>query len=196
MSHSNKLSRTLVRIAAASLILFSVPSLADQPDNRSRWLPTSWFAQAGAGDEDTSAYAIGAAWDWNWSRDYRIGRVTGYTEVAVGRWQTNNNDSLDGERWFTQFGATPVLRLFPSALDGRWFGEIGVGANYITPIYHAGSKHFSTEFNFGDHIALGRILDNERRASLAVRFQHFSNASIEEPNPGENFTQLRYSYRF
>lgn len=30
----------------------------------------------------------------------------------------------------------------------------------------------------------------------ALRLQHFSNASIRHPNPGENFVQLRYARRF
>ena len=74
--------------------------------------------------------------------------------------------------------------------------RVGIGANYISPIYRTESKRFSTAFNFGDHAAVGRILGDHRQASVALRLQHFSNGGIDEPNPGENFTQLRYSYQF
>lgn len=64
------------------------------------------------------------------------------------------------------------------------------------PLFRAGLKQFSTEFNFGDHIAIGREFGERSRHALAVRIEHFSNAGINHPNPGENFLQLRYSYRF
>jgi lipid A 3-O-deacylase len=77
----------------------------------------------------------------------------------------------------------------------HWFSEIGVGANYIVPLYRTGHKLFSTEFNFGDHIGVGYQFGGRRQHALMVRLQHFSNAGIEHPNPGENFVQLRYSRR-
>lgn len=182
-------------LAVTGLALASASVTAAPHREQNRWAPSSFFLQLGTGDEKTDAYSLGATWDWHWARTTRFGQMTGYTEGTIGRWQTDNVGST-GTRWFTQFGATPVLRLYPAKLDGRWFSEIGIGANYITPVYHAGSKNFSTEFNFGDHIAIGRILDNARLSSIALRFQHFSNGGIDEPNPGENFTQLRYSVRF
>jgi lipid A 3-O-deacylase len=158
-------------------------------------LPDAVFMQAGQAEKNTDAYTVGATWNWNWSRQYRFGLVTGYTEAAVGRW--NTHDVVSGEgHWFTQVGITPVLRLFPPSTTNRWFGEIGIGANYIAPIWRAEGKRFSTEFNFGDHLAFGRILGERREGSIALRIQHFSNGGIDAPNPGLNFAQLRYSYQF
>jgi hypothetical protein len=195
MSHPPK--RSIAGLTFVLLILVSSVA-SSAPRNRerqSRWVPSTLFAQAGSGDTDTYAYTVGATWDWNWQRQLSIGRLTGYTEVAIGRWQ-HEIAANDDSQWFTQVGATPVLRLFPMAGDGRWFTEIGIGANYIAPLYLTDRKHFSTKFNFGDHAAVGRILDNEQRSSIALRYQHFSNAGIDSPNPGENFTQLRFSYQF
>jgi hypothetical protein len=191
------LKRGLTGLTVLLMIAVSSNALAAprERERQSRWVPTSFFAQWGSGDTDTYAYTVGATWDWNWQRQVSIGRLVGYTEVAVGRWQHDIRGDSD-RQWFTQVGATPVLRLFPNAGDGRWFTEIGIGANYIAPLYLTDRKHFSTKFNFGDHAAIGRILDNEQRASISLRYQHFSNAGIDSPNPGENFTQLRYSYRF
>jgi hypothetical protein len=197
MSRPNK--RSFTGLTFVLLILVSGLAFGAQRDrNRerpSRWVPSSFFVQGGSGDTDTYAYTVGAAWDWNWQRQLKIGRLTGYTEVAVGRWK-HDVAAIDDSQWFTQVGATPVLRLFPLAGDGRWFTEIGIGANYIAPLYLTDRKHFSTKFNFGDHAAVGRILDNEQRSSVSLRYQHFSNAGIDSPNPGENFTQLRFSYQF
>jgi hypothetical protein len=195
MSRPNKRSLTGLTFVLFILVTGAAFGASRQHDRDSRWAPSSFFVQAGSGDTDTFAYTVGAAWNWNWQRQLRIGRLTGYTEVAVGRWK-HDVTAVDDSQWFTQVGATPVLRLFPRAGDGRWFTEIGIGANYIAPLYFTDRKHFSTKFNFGDHAAIGRILDNEQRSSVALRYQHFSNAGIDSPNPGENFTQLRFSYQF
>jgi lipid A 3-O-deacylase len=178
------------------LLLASTSALAATPRHPERrpWVPDTVFAQVGAAEKATSAYTVGATWNWNWNRRYRFGLVTGYTEATVGRWETE--DPGAGSNWFTQVGITPVLRLYPPIGDNRWFAEVGIGANYISPAYQTEGKRFSTEFNFGDHAAFGRILGDHRQASVALRIQHFSNGGIDAPNPGENFAQLRYSYQF
>jgi hypothetical protein len=51
-------------------------------------------------------------------------------------------------------------------------------------------KRFSTAFNFGDHIGIGY---RTGRGEWSLRLQHFSNAGIDTPNPGEDFVQLRWS---
>jgi hypothetical protein len=188
-------------LALALLALLSTnlaTARAPRDFDRSRWRPTALFAQAGAVDEHTDGYAVGATWNWRWNRQYRLGLLTGYTEVTVGRWNTDN-PIPHGPSWFTQVGVTPVLRLYPEFAGSsghRWFTELGVGANYITPLYHTESKTFSTEFNFGDHIAFGRVMGLHRQATVALRLQHFSNGGIDAPNPGENFAQLRYAYAY
>ena len=161
-------------------------------------MPSMVFMQAGAVDTHTDAYAVGASWDWHWGRQYRFGLLTGYTEATIGRWHTDQ-PIPHGSSWFTQVGVTPVLRLFPEFSgngEHRWFTELGVGANYITPLYHTRSKTFSTEFNFGDHVPFGRVMGLRRQASVALRLQHFSNGGIDAPNPGENFAQLRWTYAY
>jgi|SRR5690349_9945190 lipid A 3-O-deacylase len=178
------------------LLLASGSALAAprHPD-RHFWKPDTYFAQVGAAEKATSAYTVGATWNWNWNRQFRFGLVTGYTEATVGRWETEIQGGQE-TNWFTQVGVTPVLRLFPPIGDNRWFAEVGIGANYISPAYQTDGKRFSTEFNFGDHAAFGRILGDHGQASVALRIQHFSNGGIDAPNPGENFAQLRYSHQF
>src|SRR5438045_2125953 len=141
--------RPLAGLTAALLLLASSSAFAERREieRPSRMIPSSFFTQAGSGDADTYAYTVGATWDWNWQRQLCYGRLTGYTEVAVGRWQHDRVDTNDSQ-WFTQVGATPVLRLYPAMGDGRWFTEIGIGANYIAPLYFTDRKHFSTKFNF------------------------------------------------
>jgi hypothetical protein len=157
-------------------------------------LPTWAFAQVGVGDQKTLAYVAGVRWDAPWQWRTRYGTLTGYFEAGFGRWATESRP-LHSAAWPTQISLTPVLRLQRDP-SSPWFGELGVGVNYIVPIFHSGTKRFSTEFNFGDHIAVGRRFGAQQRYELALRFEHFSNAGIAHPNPGENFGQLRISVHF
>jgi lipid A 3-O-deacylase len=156
--------------------------------------PASVFGQVGLGDQQTQAYLVGATWDWNRSYRFGPGAVSAYFEGAFGRW-TTRDDGVRSTAWPTQISVTPVLRFRPSGSLSPWFAELGVGANYIVPVFDSGRKRFSTEFNFGDHVAIGRDFGPHQREELAVRVEHFSNAGIEHPNPGENFVQVRYAYR-
>jgi lipid A 3-O-deacylase len=98
--------------------------------------------------------------------------------------------------WITQLGVTPVLRWSMSASPSTWFAEAGIGANVLLPVYRSSDKSFSTAFNVGDHLAVGRAFGASGRHELALRVQHFSKAGIKHPNPGENFVQLRHSWRY
>jgi lipid A 3-O-deacylase len=179
---------SLSSIAALAFIAAS-PSFAAEPMLRP---PSSMFVQGGSGKHVDSA-AFGLTWDWRWERETGVGIVTGYTELDVARWRTRDRAVDEG---FTRFGVTPVLRLYPSSIGQGWFAEAGVGANWISPRYHNDTKVFSTTFNFGDRIAVGRRFGPNNSQEVSVGYEHYSNAGITKPNPGENFVQLRYAYRF
>lgn len=157
--------------------------------------PSSGFVQAGEAHH-TRMLIAGATWDWNWHRDFSFARLSGYWEASFGRWNSDVGPQGGGSAWVTQLGVTPVLRLYPASWGGRWFLEGGIGANVLLPIYQNKSKRFSTAFNFGDHLAIGRQFGDGARHEVALRLQHFSNGGIKHPNPGENFVQIRYSRRF
>jgi lipid A 3-O-deacylase len=185
--------RTLL-VALLSLSLVVLRAHAGQLD-LGALQPSGLFIQAGIGDQSTRAYIAGATWDWRWRRHYSALTASGYFEADVGRWSTDDH-GVNRSTWATQIGVTPVIRLQPTGSADHWFAEIGVGANYIVPLYQTHHKRFSTEFNFGDHLGIGRQFGGHRQHELMLRMQHFSNAGIAQPNPGENFFQLRYARRF
>jgi lipid A 3-O-deacylase len=173
-----------------AMLASSVTAAAAQTANAASLAPASVFTQAGFGDQRTQAYVVGATWDLPWRRDFSMGTLGVYGEVAVGRWHTDGRN--DSTAWPTQISLTPTLRLYPASAP-EWFVEAGVGGTYIVPLFKTGHKHFSTEFNFDDHMAVGRHFGH---SEIALRFEHFSNAGISHPNPGQNFVQVRYAYRF
>jgi lipid A 3-O-deacylase len=158
--------------------------------------PDRVFAQVGTGDDDTRMYIAGVTYDWSWRRPLWNGVVTGYWEGSFGRWTSDLPNGMRSSAWITQLGLTPVLRWSMSESPSTWFAEAGIGANVLLPVYRSSDKSFSTAFNFGDHLAVGRTFGEAGRHELALRVQHFSNAGIKHPNPGENFVQLRYSLRY
>lgn len=170
-------------MSLASLLLACVAA----PAALAQDAPTrSWFVQGGVAERSESVN-VGLTRDWRWRKAYDIGTLTGYWEGTLGRWR------VDGQRDSTVIGLTPVLRLHPHRWSPGWFVEAGIGLNVITPLYDNGKDRFSTAFQFGDHLAVGKRFGAARQHEWALRIQHYSNARIKQPNPGENFLQLRYS---
>lgn len=182
--------RTCMVVGLAALSLTAFSAQAESPLNAP--LVSSTFVQAGFA-RDARAYVVGASWDWRWRKPLRWGEATGYWESSIGQWRTRHAPEGDHSALVTQIGITPVLRWSPAGTTTGLFLELGIGANVLFPIYETDHKRFSTAFNFGDHLAVGH---RWQQHELSLRLQHFSNAGIKHPNPGENFVQLRYAVRY
>ena len=156
--------------------------------------PSGAFLQVGTTGH-THEGSAGVTWDWGDEWSAGRGRLTGLWEISVSRW---SYPALDGRQaaWLGKFGVTPVFRYTPDAGTSAWFMEGGVGGNLTTTIYETERKRFSTRFNFGSHVGVGFEFGPGHQHELTLRAEHFSNAGIRHPNPGENFVQLRYAYHF
>lgn len=181
-----------VRLLALGLVAVVQAGLVHGDDevgaSRSARVPAALFAQYGRAT-DTSSFTLGAHWHFSRGHwDLGCGLLTSHGEVELGRWQA---DDTRGHAYSTQIGFTPALRYWPAGTMTGWFVEGGIGANVISPHYHTAHKRFSTTFNFGDHLAVGYRPKSLQSWEWSLRFQHFSNADIEKPNPGADFVQLR-----
>ena len=163
-------------------------------DAQAAFAPTSAFLQAGT-TGNTHGFTAGVTWDW--AREWSLagGRVTGYWEASVSEWSYLAAEARR-TAWLGQVGLIPVFRYRPAGGASHWFFEAGVGLTLTTSLYETDRKRFSTSFNFGDHIAVGRNFGQRSEHELSLRLQHFSNGGIKHPNPGEDFIQLRYAYLF
>ena len=134
--------------------------------------------------------------NWNWGREFRVGsaHITGYWEASASQWSYPVAD-VRRTAGLVQLGLIPVFRWSPSAGASPWFAEAGIGATLTTVAYQTDRKRFSTRFNFGDHLAVGRSFGASRAHELSLRLEHFSNGGLKQPNPGENFVQIRYLYK-
>ena len=148
-----------------------------------------------AGAADVKRYGATATIDWGakWLQTEHW-FLSGYWEGGVNFWDSNpgttGNDSL------VDVSVMPVLRWQRAADNGfAPFLELGVGAHGFTET-KIENKDFDIAFAFGSHIGGGIRLGDQGRYEFLYRFQHLSNASLGDRNPGINFHLFQFGYRF
>lgn len=124
---------------------------------------------------------------WSWQRHGGPSRLELTGELGVAYWSAKHSRQ-SASAW--QLNAVPMFRYWPGGAS-RCFVEAGIGATLLNRTHFAGDS-FSTAFQFGDHLGAGYQLTPSQRVSL--RFSHFSNAAIKQPNPGLNSVQMVYAY--
>ena len=183
----NTRSLSLAAVAALGLAGAALPAAAI--DRVAFEIGTS------AGDANVDRYGANLAWDWgvewfktgNWA-------LTGYWEVGVNAWdadpgRTGTETLVDGH-------ITPVFRWQRDVSTPLpLFLEFGVGAHGHSES-EIEDKDFDVPFSFGSHIGGGLRFGEGGRYELMYRFQHLSNASIGDKNPGINFHLINIGYRF
>ena len=179
----------------ASRLLMALCVGASVPHSEAAFIasPSAAFAQIGAAD---STFGATVGFNWFWAQPIKLGplNLRGYWEASLSEW-SYPTESERRTAGLVQLGLIPVLRWQADGGASPWFAEAGIGATLTTVVYQTERKRFSTRFNFGDHLAVGRSFGPTRAHELSVRLEHFSNAGIKQPNPGENFFQLRYSFK-
>lgn len=154
--------------------------------------PSGFFAQFGAAHEVTTGTA-GVI--WSLGGDSLRQPWSLYLEASASRWQSRSGYASD-HGVLAQVAIIPVLRYRFDKGGSPWFVQGGVGATVTSSVYRSTDKHFSTAFNFGDHLGVGYAFGAARNEEITLRAEHFSNAGIKHPNPGQNFAELRYTHYF
>lgn len=178
MNHRFPRARLLAIACAAPLLVHAAG-----------WTPDGMFTEGGVAPSSSHNVTAGAMWTWDWRARFGNAEASALTEVYVSRW------SARGEV-VTQAALVPLLRLRLDGGRSPWFMEGGIGVSMMDNFYRNHGKEFSTRFNFVDVFGVGRSLGADRRRELSVRVAHISNAKLKQPNPGENFLQLRYAVKF
>lgn len=150
--------------------------------------------EAGVGEKVQMARA-GVQWNWEnrwWqSNGTHIG---GYWDATLAQWRgTRFQNRQDAHQNITSIGITPVFRYQNDGLKG-FYAEAGIGAHLLSELYDNDGRRLSTAFQFGDHLGIGYVFRN--KMDLGVKYQHFSNGSIKQPNNGVNFVVVRLSHQF
>lgn len=175
--------------ALKQLAVLAFASLAPLAALAAGWAPDGVFAEAGFAPSRSRSVTAGALWQWDWQGHLGNAQATAATEAYLSRWHARDDT-------VTQLGLVPLVRLRLDHGRSPWFMEGGIGVTLMDDLYRNHGKRFSTRFNFVDVFAVGRSLGPDRRHELSLRLSHISNADIKQPNPGENFLQLRYAALF
>ncbi|RST52349.1 acyloxyacyl hydrolase [Variovorax sp. DXTD-1] len=142
----------------------------------------------------TNPATVGVTLPWSLRQPVHEGALTSYWDLFISQWHAPALG--DGSRNYTQIGAIYTWHYRFGAGSSPWFAEGGVGATVMDHLYKTPDRTFSTAFQFTEVLGVGRSFGENGRHELTLRLQHFSNAGIKKPNPGENFVRLRYTYHF
>ena len=137
--------------------------------------------------------ALQKNWDAQWfaSNGRHLG---GYWDVSAAYWRGTSYRNVPGQHQnLAVIGFTPVVRYQRDDKLG-WYAEAGVGATLFSELYNNDGHQLSTAFQFGDHLGIGYVTPN--KWDLALKFRHYSNASIKRPNSGANFVVVSARYAF
>lgn len=142
----------------------------------------------------TNSATVGVTLPWSLRQPVHEGALTSYWDLFISQWHAPALG--DGSRNYTQIGAIYTWRYRFGSGSSPWFAEGGVGGTVMDHLYKTPDRTFSTAFQFTEVLGVGRSFGENGRHELTLRLQHFSNAGIKKPNPGENFVRLRYTYHF
>lgn len=123
---------------------------------------------------------------WYWSRSW---------EGNLSYWYLYKN--LRGEEKLLEAGITPNFRL---EREHQWgwghpYLEAGLGIHLLSK-KHISTRNLGSTLQFGTHVGFGTRFGSHEQYDLAWRIEHLSNAGIREPNPGINFSMVRFGYHW
>ncbi|PLZ02536.1 acyloxyacyl hydrolase [Burkholderia sp. WAC0059] len=150
---------------------------------------------AGTADHDVKKLDIGGVWDPGLSWWHFLGfHFTVVGEAHVAYWDLEERGSVHPDIW--EFGATPVFRIIKDAGWIRPYFEAGVGLRLLSHVRETTDRTMSSSFQFADMVGVGAQFGDHQNYAAGFRFQHLSNAGLERPNPGINFSEIYLQYNF
>lgn len=182
-----------MRKSPPALIAFAAAALCGSAPTHAIELHGGSF-EAGSGN-DTRMFRVGLQRDfrrtWFQSGGHHLGA---YWDLTVAAWRGDAHHARPGEKQnLFDLGLTPVFRYRRNDRLG-WYGEAGIGIHHLSQYYDNNGDQLSTRFQFGDHLGLGYVFANG--LDLGLKFQHFSNGGVKEPNGGVNFVIVKAGFRF
>lgn len=177
--------------ALALIVALSTWPLAQAWSN-----PLGLALEAGEGNHtDIARISVSRDWGVNWTTE-RLPSLSfgGFWDLSAGRWNPHANSGENHE--VNDISITPVWCIYPRNMSGSIipFAEAAVGFHYLSHHDIYNGRQMSTHFQFGDHVGAGVAFGDQHQWEALARFQHLSNAGIQNPNPGINFLELRLAY--
>jgi hypothetical protein len=151
--------------------------------------------EVGTGHENVKMVRLNA-WLRQWERapNGRKFATQIHWELGLAGWRAPEENG--GDRQLIDVSATPVLWLSPAAAAAMQpYGEVGIGVHALSE-HRIGERELATPYHFGSLIGAGMRWGPQRRYHAGIRVQHLSNAGVESPNPGINFTTITLGVQY
>jgi len=190
-----KLSSSFQALLLASAVCAPLVAAADTPSDRITGAYVD-LGRAPHGADSSNSLTLGVAVPYALTESMRSGALSFYGDYFLSVWNAPLPRDQGGWHNYYQIGAIGTFRWRFAGGDSPWYTEAGIGVTQMNDIYHTPDREFSTRFQFTEALGVGYSFGAERRQEVSLRFQHFSNADIKTPNPGENWFRVRYLYRF
>ncbi|MEH6493764.1 acyloxyacyl hydrolase [Halopseudomonas sp.] len=144
--------------------------------------------EAGHTNESTDAYRLAAQFEFAstlWRSDGGAVALNGYWDAGYTYWNDLDTQSVS---------LTPMFRLQFGPENGGVtpFVEAGIGAALFSESNLDDRRDLGSNFQFEDRVGAG--LRFASGSELGVRYYHYSNAGIEQPNQGINKAALYYRF--
>jgi lipid A 3-O-deacylase len=138
--------------------------------------------------DDMAIYRLGVRRDSEYKFfENPTGRLSGYYEASLGCWSKRSEQVFVG-------AISPVFVYYVG--DPTWlvqpYIEAGIGVACISD-KNVGSRNLSTVFQFEDRVGVGVKI---KYVDVSVRYMHYSNASISDPNDGMDIFIATIGYCF
>ncbi|WP_319380125.1 acyloxyacyl hydrolase [Thiomicrorhabdus sp.] len=116
--------------------------------------------------------------------------LKGRWDLSVHHWHSDSQGVRNDSGYI--IGLTPIFQYRLNSDEISPYIEMGAGPHLLDNIYIE-DEDKSTQLQFGDHLGIGF---NAGPVEVGYRYIHISNANIELPNPGTDFHNLHFAYRF
>jgi lipid A 3-O-deacylase len=120
----------------------------------------------------------------------KVGYLSGYHEISLNCWK-HEKESIKQAAYspvFTYVFAGMIKSICP-------YLEGGIGIGLLSEKTISG-RDLSTHFQFEDRIGLGLRIGRRYTHDLNIRYMHYSNASIKQPNDGIDIFIFSYTFSF
>ena len=123
-----------------------------------------------------------------------FGDIDLHWEASMNLWEYGDENTHS-----TNFAlsVSPVLTKKIGTFAGKYpvHFEIGIGASLVDDREFAG-KDIGSHYQFEDRIGFIFSFNDKQTSQISVRYMHYSNAGLNDKNPGLDFLSIGYVYRF
>lgn len=123
-----------------------------------------------------------------------LGELDLHLEVSVNFWEFGENNQHETNY---ALALSPVFsKQFATLYDKypiKW--EFGIGVSLIEDTRFAG-KDIGSHYQFEDRLGLIMEFGDDLEKSVTLRYMHYSNGGLNDDNPGMDFLNLSYAWKF